>query len=1259
MTRRLLLLSVLIISSLGIANAQVGTGTLQGTITDAESGEPVPFANVVVMQAGQQVTGATTDFDGNYKIPALKPANNYDVKASVVGFTAQEKRGVVVKANQNNFVDFKMSAGVKLDEVVVIDYEVPLIEKDGGSKTTVTGKDIERMPSRGAAAAVTTAAGVQDNDGAIGSIRGTRSGSSDTYIDGVKVRGSANLPQAAYEQVQVLTGGVPAQFGDATGGIISITTKGASKKTYGGFEVVSSGGIRYNDNNDYLFDAQGYHLVAANISGPLFSIKDRTDPTGEKKRPIMGYFLAGEVNYQADPRPSAIGNYYVKDEVLSDLEQAPIVQDANGASLLRSEFVRQSDLEWTAQRRNTRRRSVVGSGNLDFYLTPTVTLKVGGSLDFNDSKIYSYNGSMFNYKNNGLLSNQTWRVFGRFTQRFNAQPTDEDGKRKKSAVSNAYYTIQADYESFTQKAQNENHGDQLFKYGYLGKFTTYREPTFQFGFDENEGVFGFIQGPPNDTLVEFEASDINPNLAAYTQQYYDLNPDPNGKYENLTQIEQDRGALRNGDLPRSVYSLWDNTGTQYNNYSILNQTQFRVMAMGAFDIKNHSIQLGFEYEQRTDAFIGYAPRGLWNITRLRANSHFEDVLDLDNPILGLDQNGVYTDTIYYNPLYTPDPNGGALGVGQSFIDYNIRTALGLDPAGTDFLDIDSYAPEFYDISWFSADELINDGNQLVDYYGYDHTGKRRRDKPTFDDFFTERDEFGNFTRRIGAFEPIYIAGYIQDEFTFKDLIFRVGVRVDRYDANQKVLKDPYLFRNALTKDEVDFNSPRWEGADEVEHPNNIPGSAVVYVNNIEAPSAILGYRDGDTWYDASGALVTDPSVLRTGTGIAPYLVTTPGNDPVTGEPEPVTNSSAFEDYEPQINVMPRISFSFPISENALFFANYDVLTQRPLVGNRLDLIDYLFIENNNSRVSNPNLKPETTIEYAIGFKQKIGKRSAVELNGFYREMRDQITTIRVSEAYPRTYTTLGNLDFGTVKGLTVTYDLRRTKNIQLRLAYTLQFADGTGSDINTGVNLVNAGFPNIRVIQPLNFDQRHNIVLSLDYRFAEGKDYNGPKTVTKGGKTINWLQNLGVNAIIRAGSGNPFSRQQNIQPTGINDNLGSGFLEGSINGSNKPWQFRIDMRIDKDFKINWKRKEGKPPKSTYLNVYLDIQNLLGTENVLNAYRATGNPDDDGFLLAAQSQPSIQTQTDEQSFRDLYSVKVNRPTNYSLPRRIRLGLMVNF
>ena len=88
---------------------------------------------------------------------------------------------------------------------------------------------------------------------------------------------------------------------------------------------------------------------------------------------------------------------------------------------------------------------------------------------------------------------------------------------------------------------------------------------------------------------------------------------------------------------------------------------------------------------------------------------------------------------------------------------------------------------------YSIMEVIN-----LTYYGYDHTGQKIKGKPSFDDFFNQRDEFGNYTRPIGAFEPIYIAGYIMDKFAFDDLIFNVGVRVDRFDANQQVLKDDFL-----------------------------------------------------------------------------------------------------------------------------------------------------------------------------------------------------------------------------------------------------------------------------------------------------------------------------------------------------------------------------------------------------------------------------------------------------------------------------------
>nr|MBC8407191.1 hypothetical protein [Paracoccaceae bacterium] len=65
------------------------------------------------------------------------------------------------------------------------------------------------------------------------------------------------------------------------------------------------------------------------------------------------------------------------------------------------------------------------------------------------------------------------------------------------------------------------------------------------------------------------------------------------------------------------------------------------------------------------------------------------------------------------------------------------------------------------------------------------------------------------------------------------------------------------------------------------------------------------------------------------------------------------------------------------------------------------------------------------------------------------------------------------------------------------------------------------------------------------------------------------------------------------------------------------------------------------------------------KNVMSVYRATGNPDDDGYLSDAAAQSEIAGQNDSQSFIDLYMMKVNNPSNYSLPRMARLGVEINF
>tara|TARA_B100000768_G_C11191166_1_gene337399 strand:- start:81 stop:1007 length:927 start_codon:yes stop_codon:yes gene_type:complete len=300
-------------------------------------------------------------------------------------------------------------------------------------------------------------------------------------------------------------------------------------------------------------------------------------------------------------------------------------------------------------------------------------------------------------------------------------------------------------------------------------------------------------------------------------------------------------------------------------------------------------------------------------------------------------------------------------------------------------------------------------------------------------------------------------------------------------------------------------------------------------------------------------------------------------------------------------------------------------------------------------LNNPNLKPEKTVDYELGFAKTLSLKSALKISAFYKELRDMIQITNTLSAYPAQYYTFGNIDFGTVKGMSINYDLRRTNNIQLTANYTLQFADGTGSSATSGASLVGTGQPNLRTTIPLSYDQRHAISASVDYHYGDGKDYDGPVWFGS-----NVFQNAGANLMFSAGSGTPYSRQSNITQEaaeGINDR---STLAGNLNGSRLPWQFRMNLKVNKSFEIKWNDK-----KRSNLNVYVQVQNLLDARNIIQVYRATGNPEDDGYLTSSAAQNAIDAKNDAESFRYLYSLAVNDPSNYSLPRMWRAGISLQF
>ena len=686
-------------------------------------------------------------------------------------------------------------------------------------------------------------------------------------------------------------------------------------------------------------------------------------------------------------------------------------------------------------------------------------------------------------------------------------------------------------------------------------------------------------------------------------------------------------GLRNGERSQSIYSLWYPFGREYNyyGYSYYSQTTFK--ASGSADIKDHEFSFGMEYEQRTDAAWGVNPVGLWGYMRQLANKHLTQ-LDFSKPNPVFDENGIFKDTVNFDRLYVAEE--------QSVFDLNLRNELGLTVDNVDWIDVDSYGPDRFDLNMFSADELLNNGGSYVSYYGYDYLGNRyeTNSQPTFEDFLTKE------TRPIAAFQPIYTAGYVQDKFAIEDLIFNVGLRIDRYDANQPVLKDKYLLYDTYT---ASSNKARGLGS-----LSQFGNDYYVYVDDImhTAQSSIVGYRKGDTWYDATGAEISTPDILINAAGgkIAPMV-----KDPlaaVNGD----LSTAAFKDYDPQTIIMPRIAFSFPISDEAQFFAHYDVLTQRPPERSRFNPTQYYFLEQNiGGLLNNPDLKPEKTVDYEIGFAQTLSLKSALTISLFYKELRDMIQVMNLPGAYPGRYMTMQNLDFGTVKGLSVAFDLRRTNNVSLTANYTLQFADGTGSSATSGYSLANTEQPNLRTMTPLSFDQRHAISLSVDFHYGHGKASNGPILF---GKKI--LQSAGFNAMISAGSGTPFSKQSNVTQEaafGINDR---STLEGTLYGSRLPWQSRVSTKINKEFEIKWNDR-----KRSHVNVYLQLQNLFNTKNIISVYRATGNPEDDGYLSASASQNEINTKNNPESFVDLYEIKVNNPSHFSLPRMMNLGLTISF
>lgn len=327
-------------------------------------------------------------------------------------------------------------------------------------------------------------------------------------------------------------------------------------------------------------------------------------------------------------------------------------------------------------------------------------------------------------------------------------------------------------------------------------------------------------------------------------------------------------------------------------------------------------------------------------------------------------------------------------------------------------------------------------------------------------------------------------------------------------------------------------------------------------------------------------------------------------DPVTGN----ILDSEWKKVDPHIYVSPRLGISFPVSETTVFYTQYGKFVQMTEF-NDMYYNNYQFgrqIVTGGFFYLQPvgfGLNPIRTTSYEVGFRKQLGDFAAIDIAGFYKNVKGQIQVGRITPALGSDltiYNVLQNGDFSTNKGLELKLTMRRWNRMQGQFNYTLSAAEGTGSGEIAYISAVDRARGVIpTVLSPLDYSQTHRGSLILDYRY--GKNDGGPI-----------LDQFGANLIVQFNSGHPFTRVLNIGGQSgaydggvdyMNDTRSRTALE-PVNSSTTPWVTNVDLRLDKSFDIMDKVKA---------TLYMRVTNLFNRKNIVNVYQETGSDTDDGYI----------------------------------------------
>ena len=311
------------------------TGQLSGTVRDAETGETLIGAAVVV--EGTTI-GASTNVDGEYRIIGVRPGT-YTLTASYIGYQATSVEGVRVNVDLTTTTDFALGSDAFQSEEVVVTANAELVRRDlTSSEFRVTSETIDALPVQEIGDILNTQAGITTSGSGI-HIRGGRSSEVAYFVDGVRVTDaydgsvSVQIENQGIEELQIIAGTYNAEYGQANSGIINVVTKDPGSTFEGNVEVFSgtyavggSGGddalrganagaysqraaLPYLDVDPYSYlgvNPTQYVNAQASLSGPILANRFGFFALGRYFRNDGWLYGARNVNIDGTPGDSAL-----------------------------------------------------------------------------------------------------------------------------------------------------------------------------------------------------------------------------------------------------------------------------------------------------------------------------------------------------------------------------------------------------------------------------------------------------------------------------------------------------------------------------------------------------------------------------------------------------------------------------------------------------------------------------------------------------------------------------------------------------------------------------------------------------------------------------------------------------------------------------------------------------------------------------------------------------------------------------------------